>query len=497
MSQIELTGIGGKPIRVNTGLFINNKFQPAAGSSQLDVENPTTRGHLASVSAAQGEDVDAAVESAQAAFQGQWRTILPARRGQLLNKLADLIERDSDDLASLEALDAGVLFGESKGLHISQAVETLRYFAGWADKIAGQLLNIPQGYAFTRREPLGVCAAIVPWNAPLMITIWKLAPAIAAGNVLIIKTPELAPLYGQKLASLVEEAGFPPGVINIICGHGSVAGQALARHGGVKKIAFTGSAPVGRQILRAAADSNLKKVTLELGGKGPSIVFADADLDNALFWTAIGITANNGQVCAAGSRIYVHASVYDTFLLAFAEKLAQTSHGDPLLSETTKGPVISLKQREKIIEYIRHAKESGIRLIAGGESMPGSGNFIANTAFADVPDDAQIMQEEIFGPVASIAKFDTEAEAISKANASEYGLSAAVFTNDVNRAQRVSAALESGQVTINCWGLLHANTPFGGVKQSGFGRDMGEEALDGWLTTKTVKYNTLPAAFKE
>lgn len=233
-----------------------------------------------------------------------------------------------------------------------------------------------------------------------MITIWKLAPAIAAGNVLIIKTPELAPLYGQKLASLVEEAGFPPGVINIICGHGSVAGQALARHGGVKKIAFTGSAPVGRQILRAAADSNLKKVTLELGGKGPSIVFADADLDNALFWTAIGITANNGQVCAAGSRIYVHASIYDTFLLAFAEKLAQTSHGDPLLSETTKGPVISLKQREKIVEYIRHAKESGIRLIAGGESMPGSGNFIANTAFADVPDDAQIMQEEIFGPVA-------------------------------------------------------------------------------------------------
>jgi len=233
-----------------------------------------------------------------------------------------------------------------------------------------------------------------------MITIWKLAPAIAAGNVLIIKTPELSPLYAQKLASLVKEAGFPAGVINIICGYGSVAGQALAEHGGVKKIAFTGSGPVGRQILRAAAGSNLKKVTLELGGKGPSIVFADADLDNALFWTTTGFTANNGQVCAAGSRIYVHASIYDSFLLSFAEKLAHSSHGDPLSSETTKGPVISQKQREKITEYIRHAKESGIRLLAGGEPISGKGHFVANAAFADVPDDARIMQEEIFGPVA-------------------------------------------------------------------------------------------------
>lgn len=233
-----------------------------------------------------------------------------------------------------------------------------------------------------------------------MITIWKLAPAITTGNVLIIKTPELSPLYAQKLASLVKEAGFPPGVINIICGHGSVAGQALAEHAGVKKIAFTGSGPVGRQILRAAAGSNLKKVTLELGGKGPSIVFADADWDNALFWTTTGITANNGQVCAAGSRIYVHASIYDAFLLAFAEKLANTSHGDPLSSDTTKGPVISQKQWEKITEYIRYAKKSDIRLLAGGEPISGKGYFVANAAFADVPDDARIMQEEIFGPVA-------------------------------------------------------------------------------------------------
>ncbi|KAK3322783.1 putative aldehyde dehydrogenase [Apodospora peruviana] len=501
MSEIELTGFGGRSVRINTGLFINNEFRPATGDAQLEVENPTTGARLASVSAAQKEDVDAAVAAAQTAFKGPWRAVQPAQRGRLLNKLADLIDRDADDLASLEALDAGIIFGDAKALHITQAAETLRYFAGWADKLTGQLLSIPQGYAFTRREPLGVCAAVVPWNAPLMITIWKLAPAIAAGNVLIIKTPELSPLYGQKLAELVREAGFPAGVVNILCGEGRIAGQALAEHHGVKKIAFTGSGPVGREIMRAAASSNLKKVTLELGGKGPSIVFGDADLDNALFWTVTGITANNGQVCAAGSRIYVHASIYDKFLAAFAERLNNTARapGDPLAEGTTKGPVISRRQKEKIAEYIQDAKASGIRVVAGGGDVNSAteGHFVGTTAFGDVPDDARIMKEEIFGPVASIAKFQTEAEVIEKANATEYGLAAAVFTNDVNRAQRVSEAIESGQVTVNCWGILHANTPFGGVKQSGFGRDMGEEALDGWLTTKTVKYFTLPTADAE
>ncbi|KAF7558088.1 hypothetical protein G7Z17_g133 [Cylindrodendrum hubeiense] len=493
MPQVELKGVEGKSVYVETGLFIGNEFVAAADASQINTENPSTGKVLASLSAAQKEDVDSAVVSAQKAFKGSWKSTAPAQRGQLLNKLADLIERDADDLSSLEALDAGIIFRESKGLHIAQALETLRYFAGWADKITGQLLDIPQGYAITRREPLGVCAAIIPWNSPLMITIWKLAPAIAAGNVLIIKTPELAPLFGQKLASLVKEAGFPPGVINIICGEGSVAGQALAEHRGVKKISFTGSGLVGRRIMHAAADSNLKKVTLELGGKSPSIVFKDADFDNAVFWTTIGITANNGQVCAAGSRIYVHESIYDAFLLAFAEKLVGTTHGDPLLPETTKGPVISANQKKKISQYITHAKQSGIRLLVGGQDISGNGNFVPSTAFADVPEDSRVMLEEIFGPVASIAKFKTEAEVIEKANSSEYGLSAAIFTRDVNRAQRVSEALESGQVTVNCWAILHANTPFGGVKQSGFGRDMGEEALDGWLTTKTVKYNILPS----
>ncbi|KAH7361716.1 putative aldehyde dehydrogenase [Plectosphaerella cucumerina] len=490
MGLIEIKGFEGRAVRVETGLFINNEFVEAAGDNVVEIENPTTASPIGKLSAARKEDVDRAVVAAQAAFDTTWKATLPATRGRLLNKLADLIERDTDEFASLEAVDAGILFAESKNLHVPQAVETLRYFAGWADKITGQLLHIPDGQAYTLRQPLGVCAAIIPWNSPLMITCWKLAPAIATGNTLIIKTPELAPLYGQKLASLVREAGFPPGVINILCGLGHEAGQALAEHMGIRKIAFTGSGPVGRRILRASADSNLKKVTLELGGKGASIIFGDADVDNAVFWAVLGVTANNGQVCAAGSRIYVHASVYDRFLAAFGERIAASAHGDPLSPGTAKGPVVSGAQKEKILGYVVRARQAGIRLLAGGEALSEKGHFVANTAFADVPEDAQIMQEEIFGPVASIAKFEDENDIVRRANASVYGLAAAIFTRDVDRAQRVSAALESGQVNVNCWGTLNANTPFGGVKQSGFGRDMGEEALDSWLSTKVVKYRS-------
>lgn len=411
---------------------------------------------------------------------------------RLLSKLADLIERDAVELASLESIDAGILYGDSLNFNVPQTVDTLRYFAGWTDKGAGQSLHIPNGLAYTQNEPLGVCAAIVPWNAPLMITIWKLAPAIATGNVLIIKTPELTPLYGQKLAALVVEAGFPPGVINILCGEGNVAGQAIAEHPKIRKVAFTGSTLVGRQILRAAAETNLKRVTLELGGKGPSIVFPDADLENALFWTVLGITANNGQICAAGSRIYVHTSIYERFLEEFKVRTTKAVHGDPLLATTTKGPLASAGQHRKVLGYVSKAKEAGSRLLCGGEGL--DGNFILNTAFADVKEDDVIMKEEIFGPVAAIAKFETESEVITKANNSEYGLSAAIFTDNISRAHRVASAIKTGQVTVNCWGNLHSNTPFGGMKQSGFGRDLGKEALDGWTNSKTVKIHLLAVA---
>ncbi|OJJ88967.1 uncharacterized protein ASPGLDRAFT_184889 [Aspergillus glaucus CBS 516.65] len=298
-----------------------------------------------------------------------------------------------------------------------------------------------------------------------MITTWKLAPAIATGNVLIINPPELTPLYGQKLAALILEAGFPPGVINTF-------------------------AVKARSRAKQSQKTNFKRVTLELSGKGPSIVFPDADFENALFWTTLGITANNGQICAAGSRIYVHDSIYERFLEEFKVRTAKAVHGDPLLATTSKGPLASAGQHRKVLGYVSKAKEAGSRLLCGGKDL--DGNFISNTAFADVKEDDVIMREEIFGPVAAIAKFETESEIITKANNSEYGLSAAIFTDNISRAHRIASAIETGQVTVNCWGNLHSNTPFGGMKQSGFGRDLGKEALDGWTNTKTIKIHLLP-----
>lgn len=328
-----------------------------------------------------------------------------------------------------------------------------------------------------------------------MITIWKLAPAIACGNVLIIKTPELAPLYGQKLAELVVEAGFPPGVINVLCGLGPTAGSAIAHHMLIRKVAFTGSGVTGRSVLRASADSNLKKVTLELGGKSPSIVFADANLQNALLWTAIGSSANNGQICALGSRIYVQDIIYDEFVRQFQERARKQPvvTGDPLLPGVTKGPVINAVQHNKVMSYIERAKQQGAKPLMGGSgSQVGSSGFVENTIFVDVSEDMTIVKEEIFGPVATIHRFSTEKEVIEKANASEYGLSAAIFTNNVHRANRVANALEAGQVAVNGWALMHPDLPFGGVKQSGFGRDLGEDALEGWTYVKSIKHLFLP-----
>lgn len=323
-----------------------------------------------------------------------------------------------------------------------------------------------------------------------MITIWKLAPAIAAGNTLIIKTPELTPLYGQKLAQLIAEAGFPPGVINILCGLGNVAGQALADHSLVRKLSFTGSGAVGRKILESSARTNLKKVTVELGGKGPSIVFADAAWENALLHTTLGITVNNGQICAAGSRIYVQDEIYDRFVAEFSERTKNAVCGDPLLQSTTKGPVVSKQQKARVEQYIQTGLEENTKMLHGDTtSTASSGHFVPNTAFVDVSPNATIMREEIFGPVASIAKFSKESEVIELANDSLYGLSAAVFTQDINRAIRVGNAIECGQITVNMWGTLNANTPFGGFKESGFGRDLGKDALDGWTQVKCIKVN--------
>ncbi|PGH27934.1 hypothetical protein AJ80_00188 [Polytolypa hystricis UAMH7299] len=482
---------GERSLEIPTGLFINNEFLPSHTGDTLDTLNPATGEKLATVSAASKHDIDAAVEAAKLAFKS-WKDTLPTTRQALLLKLADLIERDAEDLAALEALDGGILLSQSSGMHIPNATATLRYFAGWADKIDGRSINIPTGIAYTRREPIGVCAAIVPWNAPLVVTIWKLAPCLVAGNTLIIKSSELTPLYGIKLAMLTKEAGFPPGVVNILAGLGPVAGQALAEHMEVRKVAFTGSVLTGRSILKAAAASNLKKVTLELGGKGPTIIFNDADFDNAVLWASVGITAHNGQICAAGSRIYVQEGIYENFIAAFKEASQKAILGDPLLATTTKGPIVSATQHANIMSYIEKGKQEGARLLHGGAVPSDGSQSVENTAFVDVGEDMTIMKEEIFGPVAAIAKFKTEDEVIEKANNTEYGLSSAIFTNDISRAHRISNALECGQVTVNAWGTLNPNLPFGGVKQSGYGRDMGEESLDGWTVVKAVSYNMLP-----
>ncbi|UNI16365.1 Aldehyde dehydrogenase (NAD(+)) [Purpureocillium takamizusanense] len=490
---VEIHGAEGLVVKVPTGLFIDNKFSPATDNQTIDVENPSTGAHLATVSAAQAADVDQAVQSSLTAFTSSWRRSEPSTRRALLNRLAGLIERDAKELASLEAVDAGLLYRMSLGLSVAQAAETCRYFAGWTDKLGGQSMRIEQGMAYTQREPIGVCSAIIPWNGPLMITIWKLAPAIAAGNTLIIKTPELAPLYGQKLAQLIVEAGFPPGVINIICGLGPVAGQALADHHLVRKVSFTGSAAVGRRILESSARTNLKRVTVELGGKGPTCVFADADWENALAHVTAGITVHNGQICAAGSRIYIQDEIYDRFVAEFSKRTKDAVAGDPLLDSTVKGPLVSAGQRARVEGYIQKALKEDTKLLHGADAsslqVPSKGHFVPNTAFVDVQPSATIMREEVFGPVASIARFHTEEEVVALANDSEYGLSAAIFTSDVTRAMRISDAVECGQVTVNMWGTVNANTPFGGYKQSGFGRDLGKEGLDEWMNVKCVKVN--------
>ncbi|KAH6884616.1 aldehyde dehydrogenase [Thelonectria olida] len=489
---MELTHIqapNGRAVRVPTGLFINGAFVPGKTGSTIDVRNPLNEELLAKLASAQKADVDIAVNAAAAALKG-WRTVSAIQRGNLLNRLADLIEQRAEDFATIEAIDAGILYNDSLRGHVKHAANTLQYYARLAGQNTGDALEIPNGFAYTRREPFGICAAIIPWNAPLMITCWKLGPAIASGNVLIIKTPELAPLYGQKLAQLVVEAGFPPGVVNLLCGLGQETGQALAEHMLIRKVAFTGSDSTGRSILRAAANTNLKKVTLELGGKGPGLIFPDADLKNAAFWASLGSSANNGQICALMSRLYVHESVYDEFLGLFKEQSqAPVRHGDPTNLEVSKGPVVSLGQYERIMSYIEKGREEGATVLFGGHST-GTGNFVPHTAFVNVTEGMSIVKEEIFGPVVTISKFSSEEDAIKKANDSEYGLAAYVFTSDIACAMRVSDALEVGQVSVNCWSLINVNVPFGGVKQSGFGRDMGREALDDWTIVKSVQYWT-------
>lgn len=472
------------------GLFINNEWVEGVDKQKFEVVNPATEEVITSVCEATEKDVDVAVAAARKAFEGEWRTTPPATRARLLNKLADLVEKNLDTLAAVESLDNGKSITMAKG-DVGAVVACIRYYAGWADKIEGKTIDIdPEMLTYTRREPIGVCGQIIPWNFPLLMLAWKIGPALATGNVIVMKTAEQTPLSALVFTQFIKEAGFPPGVFNLLSGFGKTAGAAIASHMDVDKVAFTGSTVVGRAIMKAAAASNLKKVTLELGGKSPNIVFDDADIESAISWVNFGIYFNHGQCCCAGTRIFVQEGIYDKFLEAFKKRALANKVGDPFDASTFQGPQVSKVQFDRIMNYIKSGKEDGATVEIGGERHGDKGYFIQPTIFSNVKPEMKIVQEEIFGPVCSISKFKTEEEVIKLGNGTTYGLAAAVHTKDVNTSIRVSNALKAGTVWVNCYNWLHTALPFGGFKESGIGRELGEAALANYTETKSVAIRT-------
>ncbi|OLN90331.1 Aldehyde dehydrogenase 2 [Colletotrichum chlorophyti] len=491
---LDLTAPNGTKITLPTGLFINNEFVKASSSSKITAINPSDESEIASVEAATPEDVDKAVKAARAALNGPgWGDISNTDRGRLMFKLADLVEAHQETLATLETWNGGKPYAVALGEDLAESIATLRYYAGWADKIHGETIpTTPQKFAYTLKQPIGVCGQIVPWNYPLMMCAWKLGPALACGNTVVLKPAEQTPLSVLYFAKLIKEAGFPPGVINIVNGLGKEAGNALVSHPDVDKIAFTGSTATGRQIMKAAS-VNLKNITLETGGKSPLVVFKDADLDQAAKWGHVGIISNSGQVCTSTSRILVQEEVYEEYVSRFKQVCLENKVGNPFDDDTFQGPQITNAQYEKILGYIQVGKDEGAKLVTGGNPIKnvgaGKGFFIEPTIFADVKQDMRIFQEEVFGPFVAITPFKTEQEAIELANNTSYGLGAALFSRDIERCHRVAARLESGMVWINSSNDSDIRVPFGGVKQSGVGRELGEAGLAAYSQTKAVHVN--------
>jgi len=477
------------------GLYIDGKWVKGKEGKTFETINPTNEKPIVAVYEAGPDDVDIAVAAARKALNGVWAETLPSARGQLLAKLADLFDEHVDTLAAIEALDNGKALSMAK-VDVGLSSGCLRYYGGWADKIHGKVIDTdPESFNYTRHEPVGVCGQIIPWNFPLLMWAWKIGPAIATGNTVVLKTAEQTPLSGLYAATLCEKAGFPPGVINILSGFGKTAGAAIASHMDIDKVAFTGSTVTGRTILQAASKSNLKKVTLELGGKSPNIVFNDANLDDAISWVNFGIFFNHGQCCCAGSRIYVQDGVYDKFIELFKARTAKNVVGDPFAADTFQGPQVSKLQFDRIMNYIASGKEAGAKVETGGERHGKEGYFIQPTIFSGVSDDMKIMQEEIFGPVCSISKFKTEEEVIKAGNETTYGLAAAIHTTDLNTAIRVSNKLKAGTVWVNCYNLLSYQVPFGGFKESGIGRELGKYALANYTQVKSVRIRLGSALF--
>jgi aldehyde dehydrogenase (NAD+) len=472
-------------------LYIDGAWVQSLSGRTFTTPNPATGAPFAEVAEGDAGDIDRAVRAARKAYEGVWNKTSARDRGRMLYKLAQLIERDADRLAQLETADNGKPIRESRYIDLPQVIETFEYFAGWATKIEGETIPIAGPmFNYTLREPVGVCGQIIPWNFPLLMCAWKLAPALAAGNTCVLKPAEQTPVTAMELARLIEEAGFPAGVVNIVTGFGETAGAALASHQGVDKLAFTGSTEVGKLIAKTAA-GNLTKVSLELGGKAPNIVFADADLDQAVDGALMGIFFNQGQVCCAGSRLFVDEAVYDRFLDRFLTRSQMLKVGDPLHVDTEMGPQVSKEQLNRIQEYVSVGQKEGATVLTGGASPRLSkpwadGYFFQPTILTKVDNHMRVAQEEIFGPVTAVMPFKDEEDLIRRANDTIYGLSAGIWTRNLSRAHRLAKAMRAGTVWINTYNMIHPAIPFGGYKQSGYGRELGKHALDLYTQIKSV-----------
>ncbi|XP_055846050.1 aldehyde dehydrogenase, mitochondrial [Episyrphus balteatus] len=472
-----------------TGIFINNEWHKSKSGKTFPTINPSTEKTIAEIQEGGKDDIELAIKAARNAFEmgSPWRRMDASGRGELLYRLASLMERDQAYLASLETLDNGKPYTMSYNVDLPMSIRNLRYFAGWADKNHGKTIPMDGPYFnYTRHEPVGVCAQIIPWNFPILMMAWKLGPALATGNTIILKPAEQTSLTALYIAQLIKEAGFPEGVVNVVPGKGQT-GAILSNHLDVDKVAFTGSTEVGKLIQQASAQSNLKRVTLELGGKSPNIILADSDMDYAVETSHFGLFFNMGQCCCAGSRTFVEDKIYDEFVERSAERAKKRTVGNPFDANNEQGPQIDDQQMKKILGLIDTGKKQGAKLVAGGQrykDLPGY--FVEPTVFADVKDDMTIAKEEIFGPVQQLIRFKNLDEVIKRANASEYGLAAAVFTKNIDKANYLVQGLRAGTVWVNTYNALAAQSPFGGYKMSGHGRENGEYALQNYTEVKSV-----------